>query len=140
VSWFREHVGLDGFDLLIHAGVTSAFIGFVAMSNGPEEHNPVATGVSLLVLALRRHVALRTRRQVGLSSGEMAAERLAGLEQRMEELEAEQARVTELEERLDFAERLLATRDAQLALPPAGQRPGTGEVDFSGPRNEGERC
>ena len=119
MSWFREHIGLDGFDLLIHAGVTSAFIGFVAMSNGPEELMPVATGVSLLVLALRRHVALRTRRQVGLSSGEMAAERLAGLEQRMEELEAEQARVAELEERLDFAERLLATRDAQLALPPA---------------------
>ena len=119
MSWFREHVGLDGFDLLIHAGVTSAFIGFVAMSNGPEELVPVATGVSLLVLALRRHVALRTRRHVGLSSDEMAAERLAGLEQRMEELEAEQARVTELEERLDFAERLLATREAQLALPPA---------------------
>jgi len=119
VSWFREHVGLDGFDLLIHAGVTAAFLGFVAVSNGPEELLPVTTGVSLLVLAVRRSFALRSRRLLGVSSGEMAAERFAGLELRVEELETAQARVAELEERLDFAERLLATRDAQLALPPA---------------------
>ena len=40
----------------------------------------------------------------GLSTGEMAAERIAALEDRIADLEAERAL---LEERLDFAERML---------------------------------
>jgi hypothetical protein len=42
----------------------------------------------------------------GLTTGEMTAERVAALEERLEELEAEGA---QLEERLDFAERMLAS-------------------------------
>jgi hypothetical protein len=41
----------------------------------------------------------------GLTTGEMTAERVAMLEERVADLEAERA---QLEERLDFAERLLA--------------------------------
>jgi hypothetical protein len=48
--------------------------------------------------------------------------RVAQLEQRVAELEAGQARVAELEERMDFAERLLARPDA------AGRLPGGGET------------
>jgi hypothetical protein len=43
----------------------------------------------------------------GLSTGEMAAERIAEVEARLAELESRQDRLLELEERLDFAERLL---------------------------------
>ncbi len=41
------------------------------------------------------------------------AERLAELEQRLGDLEAGQSRVAELEERLDFTERMLAQASAE---------------------------
>lgn len=44
----------------------------------------------------------------GLTTGEMTAERLHLMEARLQELEAAQERVFELEERLELAERLLA--------------------------------
>jgi hypothetical protein len=59
VSWFRRTLGLDGFDLVVHLGVTAMFMAFVAMSNGPEELFPVLAGGSLLVLAVRRRIALK---------------------------------------------------------------------------------
>jgi hypothetical protein len=113
VSWLRQRLGLDAFDLFIHVGVTIALMGFVGVSDGPEELYPVLTGLSLLVLAVRRSLALRMADRRGLSTGEMAAERIAELEQRMAELEAAQGRVAELEERLDFTERLLAQSAAE---------------------------
>jgi hypothetical protein len=48
----------------------------------------------------------------------MHAERIAELEQRVVELESVQARVYELEERLDFTERLLARERSPGALAP----------------------
>lgn len=108
MSWLRRTLGLDGFDLVIHVGVTCMFMAFVAMSNGPEELLPVITGISLLVLAVRRRFALKAGGTIGLTTGEMAAQRIAELEDRVAELEAAQAEVAELAERLDFAERLLA--------------------------------
>jgi hypothetical protein len=53
----------------------------------------------------------------GITSGEMAALRFEEMEQRLAELEASQARVAELEERLEFAERLLAEPAEGRALP-----------------------
>jgi hypothetical protein len=104
----RQVLGLDAVDLIIHIGVTLALMGFVGVSDGPEELYPVLTGVSLLVLGVRRSIALRNSERRGLTTGEMTAERIAELEQRMLDLEAAQGRVAELEERLDFTERLLA--------------------------------
>ena len=43
------------------------------------------------------------------------------LEQRVAELEAGQARVAELEDRLDFAERMLARSDSVARLPARGE-------------------
>ncbi len=59
----------------------------------------------------------------GLSTGEMTAERVAHLEDRIGELERVEARMAELEERVDFAERLLAAGSGEGAgrLPPAGE-------------------
>ena len=116
MSWMRRNLGLDWFDLLIHVGVTFMVIFFVAMSNGPEEMLPVITGVSLLVLAVRRRIALKSGgATAGLTTGEMAAERIAELEDRVAELEAAQQEVAELAERLDFAERLLAQKGRDAA-------------------------
>jgi hypothetical protein len=108
MSWLRRNLGLDWFDVLIHVGVTCMLMAWVAMSNGPEEMFPVITGASLIVLGIRRSLALRKAGHPGLTTGEMEAERIAELEQRVAELEATQAHVADLAERLDFAERLLA--------------------------------
>lgn len=115
MSWFRKNLGLDAFDLLVHVSLTIMVLFFVAMSGGPEEMFPVITGVSLLVLAVRRRIALKSGAAAGLSTGEMAAERIAELEDRVAELEAAQQEVAELAERLDFAERLLAQKGRDAA-------------------------
>ena len=116
MSWFRRNLGLDAFDLLVHVSLTIMVLFFVAMSGGPEEMFPVITGVSLLVLAVRRRIALKSgSATAGLTTGEMAAERIAELEDRVAELEAAQQEVAELAERLDFAERLLAQKGRDAA-------------------------
>ena len=116
MSWFRKNLGLDAFDLLVHVSLTIMVLFFIAMSGGPEEMFPVITGASLLVLAIRRRIALKSGgATAGLTTGEMAAERIAELEQRVAELEAAQGEVQELAERLDFAERLLAQKGRDAA-------------------------
>lgn len=110
MSWFKRTLGIDGFDLTIHVAVTCMLLAFIGMSNGPEELMPVVTAGSLLVLAVRRKIALKSGGTIGLTTGEMAAERIEELEQRVAELEAAQGEVQELAERLDFAERLLAQK------------------------------
>ena len=111
MSWFRKNLGLDAFDLLVHVGLTVMVMFFIAMSGGPEELFPVITGASLLVLAIRRRIALKGGgAAAGLTTGEMAAERIAELEERVAQLESAQQEVAELAERVDFAERLLAQK------------------------------
>jgi hypothetical protein len=99
----KSRIGLDGFDVFIHLAVT-ACIFFAMAASGAEEELFVVVAVSLIVLAIRRRVALR---RSGSEPAEADA-RLEFLEHRLAELEAGQERMMELEERLDFAERLLA--------------------------------
>ncbi len=121
MSWFKRNLGLDWFDLLVHVGVTCLLMAWVGMSHGPDELFPVITGASLIVLAVRRAIALRSGARTGLSTGEMEAERIAELEQRVAELEAGQAHVADLAERLDFAERLLAQSSPPLRVVGPGE-------------------
>jgi len=123
MSWFRRNIGLDGFDLVLHIAVTCMLMAWVGVSNGPEELFPMITGGSLVVLGVRRALALRKAGHQGLTTGEMEAERIAELEQRVAELEANQAQVADLAERLDFAERLLAQSATPLrVVGPGDQR------------------
>ena len=108
MSWLKRNLGLDWFDFLIQFGVTCMLMVWVDMERGPDALFPVITGASLIVLGVRRSLALRSASRVGLTTGEMEAERIAELEQRVADLEAGQAHVADLAERLDFAERLLA--------------------------------
>jgi hypothetical protein len=103
----RSRVGLDGFDLFIHLAVTACVFFAMAVSGAEEELFGVLA-ISLIVLAIRRRVALR--RSVPDQADDDA--RVAELEHRVAELEAGQYRMMELEERVDFAERLL-TRDPE---------------------------
>lgn len=103
-------LGLDWFDLAVHVFVTlMAAVGLSEGVGAPEEVAlPVVFSGSVVLLAIRRKLALRKQAQTdGYSTGEMAAERIADLEARVAELEIAQGRVAELEERMDFSERLL---------------------------------
>ncbi|HET9294450.1 MAG TPA: hypothetical protein VFO06_09165 [Gemmatimonadales bacterium] len=103
---FRRIVGLDFVDLAIQAGVTM-FLMIVA-DEAANNDAPVALvgAISFLILGVRRHFALR--RLPPQSAGELGEERLAELEARLGEVSDLDFKVQELEERLDFAERLLA--------------------------------
>jgi hypothetical protein len=117
----KSTFGLDGFELGIHVLVTAIVLGFTATFNRPDEARSFAALTlvgSLVLLSIRRSLALRRVETKGLTTGEMAAERLAEMEERIAELEAGQARMAELEERLDFAERLLARPPEQRTLQP----------------------
>ncbi len=123
MSWFKRNLGVDGFDLVVQIGVTCMVAAFIAMSHGPEELFPVITGLSLVVLAIRRRIALRsTGHTAGLTTGEMESERIAELEQRVADLEAGQAHVADLAERLDFAERLLSQASPNLRVVGPGEQ------------------
>jgi hypothetical protein len=116
--------GLDGVELGIHVLVTAIVLGFTATFNRPDEalfFFSVTAVSSLVLLSIRRRLALRKSETRGLTTGEMAAERLAELEERLAELEAGQARMAELEERLDFAERLLAQPPAERRVLSSGE-------------------
>ena len=80
------------------------------------------------VLGVFRPIGLALARRIGgkgapdpttgLTTGEMTAERMAALEERINELEAERS---SLEERLDFAERMLSqSQSEQRAVGPGG--------------------
>ncbi len=118
----RTRIGLDWFDLLIHVGITLALtaVAGTASVRHPETGVGLVIAVSLGVLAWRRQRALQ--RSPEMTTGEVAAERVYALEDRLAELEAQQARILELEERLDFAERMLVRRADQPALG-TGDRP-----------------
>jgi len=122
----KSRLGLDGFDLGLQAAITVVLLFWIGATNS--EHDTqigigFVTTASLVVLGIRRHFALRRMPGApGLTTGEVTADRLADLEQRMAELEVAQERIIELEERLDFAERLLAAPTAD--SPPRAQDTG----------------
>jgi hypothetical protein len=106
----RSRLGLDWVDVAVHAFVTICVAVFLTEGTHAEEDValPLVFGSSVIVFAVRRRFALkRLAATEGLSTGEMAAERIADLEARVAELEMAQTRVAELEERMDFSERLL---------------------------------
>ncbi len=104
----RKFFGIDGFDLLIHVGITAMIMIIVeSASRGPDTEGAIAAvvAVSMGVLAWRRNRAMKQRPPE--TTGEYQSERLAVLEDRVAELEHASHRVLELEERLEFTERML---------------------------------
>jgi len=108
----RSVLGMDWFDLGLQATVTGVILFWIGATNNPHDATVMAaatTTASLVLLGIRRHFGLRRAATRGLTTGEVALDSLHELEQRVAELELDRARVAELEERLDFAERLLAS-------------------------------
>jgi hypothetical protein len=108
----KRWLGLDGVDVAIHAGVTICLMSVVGVTAGPEELFPVILMGSIVLFGIRRKLALRR----GTIDQGPEGDRLAEVEDRVHYLEGLQDRVTELEERLDFAERLL-TKQQNERLP-----------------------
>ncbi|MCU0620754.1 MAG: hypothetical protein MUC69_04540, partial [Gemmatimonadales bacterium] len=104
----------------IHLAVTVAAAVMASTAVvGPDAEAVVALafGVSAVVLGIRRRRALEAARRYPELSEHLDARAIVGLEERIAELELGQQRLLELEERLDFAERLLA-RQAEVARLP----------------------
>jgi hypothetical protein len=120
---FKRVMGIDVVDVAIHVVAT----GFVAgVADAASSHD--GEGIVMLILAastvligIRRHLALRKRTQFPETTGEVAGLRVEELEARVADLEQGQVRMQELEERLDFAERLLARRPDAVLSPPRGE-------------------
>ena len=102
----KRWLGIDGVDLVIQAFVT-IFAAVIISGTGPGQDTRIGAVfmTSLLVLGIRRHLA---RKRGELGQAPPSGEYVLDIEQRLADLEAAQQRVYELEERVDFAERLLA--------------------------------
>lgn len=113
MSWIRKTVGLDGVDLTIQVGVTFFLMVMAGSGVGGPDDGVLIAGIgalSMVILGVRRHLALKRGVQgpIGEITGEVIKERIADLDARLADVDALNYRVQELEERLDFAERLLA--------------------------------
>lgn len=108
----KHWLGIDAVDLAIHLGVTVFLMGFVGVTNGPEGLFPTIMMGSIIALGVRRKLALRK----GSLDQVQERERLEDVEERLAYVEGLQDWVIELEERVDFAERLL-TKQQNERLP-----------------------
>lgn len=103
-------LGLDWFDVVVHVGVTimaavMADAMFRGGGNGADSEIAISCvfGASLILLGFRRQRALAR-----MPDAPADPARVDEMEARLGELEDLQLRMAELEERVDFAERLLS--------------------------------
>jgi hypothetical protein len=104
----NKRLGLDWWDVALQVLITVC-LAVAADALEPmdaEVNTPVIVALSAVVLAVRRRLALR-RTPPEVTTGEVQASQLEDLEQRVADLESVAGRVAELEERMDFSERLL---------------------------------
>ncbi len=122
-----RRLGLDVWDVAIHVVVTIALavaMGEVVGGSDAGWAIPGVIGISGVVFGIRRRLALR-RAPPEITTGEVQMARLDEIEERLFDLDQSQGRLAELEDRVDFAERLLAQRGDLDRLP--GVREGAGE-------------
>ena len=118
MNGWKRFFGVDLFDTLVHVGVTFAMLAVVEAN----DHRPepmIAIGiVSTVIFSVRRYFGLKRLASRGEVSGETTTgvHRRLDTEDRLQELEGLYTRVAELEERVDFAERLLAQKDEPMKL------------------------
>ena len=106
MSAIKRIFGMDAVDILIHVGVTFFLMVLLDEKSPNGEGIAIIGALSTVVFGVRRHFGLKHLPPA--TTGELAAERMAELETRLNEMDQLHDRVQELEERLDFAERLLA--------------------------------
>jgi proteasome assembly chaperone (PAC2) family protein len=114
MTWWKRTFGLHPVDMAIHALIGGLVVGAAADVTGIDAVGMVGTAGIFLVYAWRRHRALAALPAEGMTSGEV---KLAELDAQAEELHDLRTRMGELEERLDFTERLLARQREPEQLP-----------------------
>lgn len=114
----KRWLGIDGVDFVIQAAITICVAVLLSAANRQSEEILVSAtfAASFGVLAYRRHWAGK-RGELGKPAQPPSGEYVLDLEQRVADLEAAQQRIYELEERLDFAERLLSQQRAPERIP-----------------------
>lgn len=106
MTWWKRIFGLDLIDLAVHATVTGLAAGMMGEASGNDALIMFTLAVGTGLYAWRRQRALRALPRERPDDYERA--RVEDLEARVADLEAVQDRLLELEERLDFTERMLA--------------------------------
>lgn len=106
MNWWRRQFGLHPVDMAIHALVGGFLVAGVDDALHAESVTLLALAGVIVFYAWRRDRAIAKLPSAGgMTSGEV---RLAELDAQAEELHEVRTRMAELEERLDFAERMLA--------------------------------
>ena len=104
-SAWKTFFGVDLFDTVVQVGITVAIMVLIAENARQPEPVVMFASLSAVVYSVRRHFALKAlKREPEVSGAYVTGE----TELRLRELEQLHSRVAELEERVDFAERLLA--------------------------------
>lgn len=104
----NRRLGLDWWDVGLQVLITFC-LAVAAAEAEPMDTDvniPVIVALSAVVLAVRRRLALR-HTPPDVTTGEVQTLRFEDMEQRVADLEILAGRVAELEERMDFSERLL---------------------------------
>ncbi len=105
-TWWKRTFGLDPIDFILHFLIGGFIVGGLGEASKNDVVALVSTAALFAVYAWRRQRALAALPAgVGYSSGEV---KLAELDAQAEELHELRGRLAELEERLDFTERMLA--------------------------------
>jgi len=118
MTGWKRFFGLDLFDTAVHVGITFAVMVLLADQARQPEPVVILGCASAVAFSIRRHFALKRLGRPGEVSGETTTgvHRQLDNEARLQELESLYGRVAELEERVDFAERLLARKDEPMKL------------------------
>jgi hypothetical protein len=112
-SAWKKFFGVDLFDTVVHLGITIGLMVLIAEKSRQAEPVILFASLSAVVYSVRRHFALKAlKREPEVSGAYVTGE----TELRLRELEQLYSRMAELEERVDFAERLLAKKDDARAL------------------------
>lgn len=107
MSWWKRTFGTDFVETVLIAFGSFLFVVFVAESFPGDEPGILAAIACTIGFGVRRHYALKS---LPLPEEQSGGYRLADVEGRLAEVEFLHRRVAELEERLDFTERLIATK------------------------------
>ena len=107
MSWWRRTFGIDFVETALILFGSFLFVVFVAETFPGDEPGILAAIACTIGFGVRRHFALKQLPPADEVSG---GYRLADVEGRLAEVEFLHRRVAELEERLDFTERLVATK------------------------------
>ena len=106
MEWWKRAFGLDPIDFIVHFLAGGLIVGGIADAAQNDTVALLGTGALFLAYAWRRQRAIAALPATsGMHSGEV---KLAELDAQAEELHELRGRLAELEERLDFTERMLA--------------------------------